>query len=487
MGILDGLKPERVFYYFEKICSIPHGSYHVREISDYCMGIAGKLGLKARQDEWGNAVIWKPASADQAGGPVLMLQGHLDMVAVKNPGVAIDLERDGLSLVVEDGFIRADGTSLGADDGIAIAMILAILEDDTLSHPALEAVFTVQEEVGMEGAAAMSVDDLQSTFMLNLDCETEGQILAGCAGGACIKAVLSADAQEVSGQLYRIRIDGLIGGHSGAEIHKGRANANVLLGRALMTLRDKIPFFLVEAGGGEKDNAIPVSSSASVLVQDGTDPAVIKDAFDAFCAQFKDEYGRIEKTCSLSISDPEEGIWRVMSREDTDKVLFLLFTAPDSVQRMSQDLPGMVETSLNFAVLHAVAGEASITWSVRSILRSGKQYLLDKLCCLAKSQGFACRIYGDYPEWSFDPNSKMCALSAQLYRDLTGKEPRVEMIHAGVECSIFSEKMHGLDIVSLGPDIHDIHTPAEHLDIASAARVYELVLQILAHFPEIAH
>ena len=485
MGILDGLKPERVFYYFEKICSIPHGSYNVRKISDYCMEVAKNLGLEARQDEWYNVVIRKPASADQAGGPVLMLQGHLDMVAVKNPGVALDLEKDGLSLIVEDGYIRADGTSLGADDGIAIAMILAILEDDSISHPALEAVFTVQEEVGMEGAAAMSVDDLQSTYMLNLDCETEGQILAGCAGGACAKAVVPGHMQEKDGQLYQIRIEGLTGGHSGAEIHKGRANANVLLGRALMALREKTPIFLKEAEGGEKDNAIPHSSYASFITDPDTDPDVLKAAFESFCAQIEAEYGRIEKTCSLRMTGPEMASCPVMSAEDTDKVLFLLFVSPDSMQSMSQDLPGIVQTSLNLAILRADAREASITWSVRSILHSGKQHLLDKLCHLAGSQGCTCQIYGDYPEWPFNPHSRMCALSAEIYRDLTGKEPRMEMIHAGVECSIFSEKMPGLDIVSLGPDILDIHTPGEHMDIASAARVYELVLRILARFPEI--
>ena len=268
MGVLEGLKPERVFYYFEEICKIPHGSYNVAAISDYCVSVAQSLNLEVRQDEEYNVVIRKPASEGYGEAPVLMLQGHLDMVCVKDAGVDFDFEKDGLNLVVEDGYVHAKGTTLGGDDGIAVAMGLAILEDNTIEHPELEVVFTTEEEVGMEGAIALDTADLKAKYLLNLDSEDEGHFLAGCAGGVKATSFLPMSCASAEGTAMTLHVHGLVGGHSGSEIDKGRANANILLGRLLFELHEALPFCIISVDGGDKDNAIPVDSKAEIVVSD---------------------------------------------------------------------------------------------------------------------------------------------------------------------------------------------------------------------------
>ncbi len=481
MGVLDGLKPERVFYYFEEICKIPHGSYNVKAISDYCVSVAKSLNLAVRQDEEYNVIIRKPASPGYGEAKALMIQGHLDMVCVKDADVEFDFEKDGLKLVVEDGYIRASGTTLGGDDGIAVAMGLAILEDDTIEHPDLEVVFTTEEEVGMEGAIALDTSDLKAEYLLNLDSEDEGHFLAGCAGGVKAKALLPMSQMTAEGTKMTIDMTGLTGGHSGAEIHKCRANANILLGRFLYQLHETIPFCLIGVHGGDKDNAIPVDSHAEIVVS-SEDIETVENLTKGFQQDISIEFRTSDPAISIRSSVGDQGNYDVFSMSLMEKVIFMLMQVPNGVQTMSADLPGLVESSLNLGILRTTAEGVAMTWAIRSSVKSLKLLMKDKLRYMTEFFGGEISFSGDYPEWTFNPDSKICALCKKLYEEKTGRKASVEMIHAGLECGLLSEKMPGLDMVSLGPDMQDIHTSREKLYIASVERTYQLVLDVLKEF-----
>lgn len=481
MGVLEGLKPERVFYYFEEICKIPHGSYNVKAISDYCVSVAKSLNLEVRQDEEYNVVIKKPASEGYGEAKTLMIQGHLDMVCVKDADVDFDFEKDGLNLVVEDDYIRAAGTTLGGDDGIAVAMGLAILEDNTIEHPNLEVVFTTEEEVGMEGAIALDTSDLKSEYLLNLDSEEEGHFLAGCAGGLKVKSVFPMSVLQAEGTKMNIDITGLCGGHSGAEIHKCQANANILLGRLLFNLNQSVQFGLISVNGGAKDNAIPVESHMEIVVA-ADDAAVVQDIVNEYQAIFSNEYRTSDPGIRVEAVSGAEGTYDIFSMSLMEKVIFMLMQVPNGIQTMSADLPGLVESSLNLGVLETTEEGVVMTWAVRSSVKSLKKLMKDKLQYLTEMFGGEIAFHGDYPEWPFNPNSKICALCKKIYEESTGKEAVIEMIHAGLECGLLSEKMPGLDMVSMGPNMQDIHTSRERLYISSVERTYELVLTVLKEF-----
>lgn len=481
MGVLEGLKPERVFYYFEEICKIPHGSYNVAAISDYCVSVAQSLNLEVRQDEEYNVVIRKPASEGYGEAPVLMLQGHLDMVCVKDAGVDFDFEKDGLNLVVEDGYVHAKGTTLGGDDGIAVAMGLAILEDNTIEHPELEVVFTTEEEVGMEGAIALDTADLKAKYLLNLDSEDEGHFLAGCAGGVKATSVFPMSCASAEGTAMTLHVHGLVGGHSGAEIDKGRANANILLGRLLFELHEALPFCIISVDGGDKDNAIPVDSKAEIVVSD-EDIDEIQSLAAAFQEKVRSEFHVCDPVIAIDAVVRAEGGYEVFSMALTEKVIFMLMQVPNGIQTMSADLPGLVESSLNLGVLATTEEGVAMTWAIRSSVKSLKELMKDKLRYMTEFLGGEMTFRGEYPEWPFNPDSKICALCKKIYEEQTGEEASIEMIHAGLECGLLSEKMPWLDMVSMGPEMHDIHTSRERLGIASVERTYNLVLTVLKEF-----
>lgn len=481
MGVLDGLKPERVFYYFEEICKIPHGSYNVKAISDYCVSVAKSLNLEVRQDEEYNVVIKKPASKGYGDAKTLMIQGHLDMVCVKDADVEFDFEKDGLNLVVEDGYVRASGTTLGGDDGIAVAMGLAILEDDTIEHPDLEVVFTTEEEVGMEGAIALDTSDLKSEYLLNLDSEDEGLFLAGCAGGVKAKAVLPLSLMTMDGTEISIDIANLQGGHSGAEIHKCRANANILLGRLLFKLHQSVEFGLISVNGGAKDNAIPVDSHMKIVV-DQKDVDTVYGVVEDFGKAIANEFQTSDPDITITANTDASGNYEVFSMSLMEKVIFMLMQVPNGVQTMSADLPGLVESSLNLGILITDANGVTMTWAIRSAVKSLKILMRDKLQYMTEFFGGEISFHGDYPEWPFNPGSKICNMCTKLYEEMFDKKASIETIHAGLECGLLSEKMPGLDMVSMGPEMHDIHTSREKLGIASVERTYRLVLTILKEF-----
>lgn len=482
MGVLSNLQPERVFFYFEEICKIPHGSFHTDAISDYCMAFARNHGLRARQDDSGNVVIWKEAAPGYENSDTVILQGHLDMVSVKTDDCPLDLERDGLRLVVDGDEVSAEGTSLGGDDGIAVAYALAILEDDAIPHPALEVVLTVNEEVGMLGATALDASDLKGRILLNMDSEEEGIFLAGCAGGATASSRIPVQWAREEGVRYRVSIDSLAGGHSGMEIGSGRANANVLMGRLLYMLMDEADVWIASLAGGEKDNAIARFCHAEVAVA-GDQTEAFEQCLEKTAAAIRREYAVKEPEARIyaeKLGGGSVGSARVLQPVSASRVVLALMHMPDGVQKMEEALEGAVRTSLNLGQIALGDENFTAVSSVRSSLASEKTWLLEKLQSLAMLLGGECEVSGEYPAWEYRPDSRIRELIVRIYEEQTGKKAEVCSIHAGLECGILADKLPGLDCVSYGPQMQGIHTTGEVMSISSVKRTWELTLAVLA-------
>ena len=479
--ILKGLEPERVFHYFEEICAIPHGSGNEKAISDYCVAFAKSHDLWVRQDEANNVIIRKPASAGYENAPTVMLQGHMDMVCEKNSDINFDFEKEGLKLKVEGDFVSAEGTTLGGDDGIAVAFAMAILEDDSLGHPELEVVITTDEEVWMKGAHVLDVSDLKASCLLNLDNESEGQILTSCAGGMKSRASLPVRFVDWEGVDGELRISGLKGGHSGAEIHCGRANANRLLGRILLELNKELNVGIREISGGMKDNAIPREAQAKIVLRP-EDVERAREIRDKFAADIQDEFGVSDPQIKieLKVECDKQKEFKIFHPTDMERILFMFIQSPNGIQTMSMELPGLVESSLNLGVVRTEKEAVCFSWAVRSSKKSLKYYISDQLEYLTEFLGGTYWYDGEYPHWSYRSDSPIRELVSSVYKEVTGKDASIEAIHAGLECGLISEKMPELDIVALGPDIFDIHTPDEHLSISSVERTYRLVRTVLS-------
>lgn len=469
---------KEVGYYFEQICKIPHGSGNIEQISNYLVDFAKKEGLTYYQDEWKNVMVIKEATEGYENEPALMLQGHMDMVAVKKPTAEIDMKKDGLVLQTEGDWLYAKDTSLGGDDGIALAYSLAILAAEDLKHPRLEVLFTVDEETGMEGVRNIDVSMLKSKRLLNLDSEEEGIILAGCAGGARVDLILPVNRISAEGIAYEVKVAGLTGGHSGAEIHKERGNAIHLLGRLLDGLAET-EYFLAELIGGLADNAIPREAAAVLVVPEG-EQEQLKTRLAEMEKQFKCELQTKDPGVELHVTARTTTSLPVLSKESAKQLVRLIFTAPWGIQAMSGDIHGLVETSLNPGILRLDEKEAKLTFSVRSSLESAKEEVISRLKYLGEWAGAACEIRGSYPGWAYRKNSPLRETAIQLYRKMYGKEPKVEAIHAGLECGLLSAKIPDLDCISIGPDMENIHTTEERLSISSTARVWNYILQLIS-------
>lgn len=478
MAVLSGLKPERVFYYFEEICKIPHGSFHTKQISDYLAGFAKEHHLEYRQDESNNVVIKKPAFPGYENAPVVILQGHCDMVCEKIPGSGHDFTKDGLKLQVEGDQISAEGTTLGGDDGIAVAYALAILEDETLRHPALEIVITTDEEVGLLGAAALDTSDLQGTYMINMDSEEEGKLWISCAGGLSVTCKLPVDRLDAEGTEYEVTVEGLAGGHSGAEIDKIRANAIKLMGEFLFELSQNTDFYLTELSGGQKDNAIPRNVRAVFLAEDDA-KAEIEAAAAAFQRNLRMEYSGTDEGISVRVEEKGGAAGKVLSPFAQQKVLFFLMQIPYGVQKMSGEIEGLVETSMNPGILCLEEDVCRVIASIRSSVGSAKKALAAKVQYLTEFLGGSFTPEGDYPAWEYKKDSALREIMEDTYEEVFGEKPEVKAIHAGLECGLFYEKIPGLDCVSFGPDMSDIHTTEETLSISSTERMWKYLLKVL--------
>ena len=481
MGVLAGLEPASVFHYFEEICGIPHTSHHEKALSDYCIRFAQERGLACRQDEMGNVLIKAPATPGYEQQPGLILQGHLDMVGDKTADCPLNLETDAIRLAVEDGYVRAEGTTLGGDDGIAVAYALAVLDAKDIPHPALEVVLTVCEEVGLLGASGMDFSDLEGRLLINIDSEEEGVLTAGCAGGRRAECHLPVQRASQAGTVVTVRIAGLQGGHSGTEIHKGRANAIALLGRYLALLADHgVEHRVLSLSGGAKENVIPKESSVTLLLPDGLTEAV-HTAGEAFAAQMRAEYGTADPQITLQLT--EEGCREAAALDAQSTVLVrnALLLMPWGVQAMSMDVPGLVETSLNLGVAELTEQELVLRFSLRSSVPSAKELLSRKVQTLTELLGGWVRFHGDYPAWVYARESALRDRCMAVYRAQYGAAPQIVALHAGLECGILSGKIPGLDCISFGPNLLHVHTPNERADIASVARVWEYLKAILAY------
>ena len=480
MGVLTNLEPNKVFQYFEEICNIPHGSGNVEQISDYLVRFAKDRNLFYIQDEVKNVIIIKEASEGYGDQPAVILQGHMDMVAVKKPEATIDMAKEGLKLVVEGDLISADGTSLGGDDGIAVAYALALLDSSEIKHPRLEVVITVDEEVGMDGARAIDLSCLTGKQMLNLDSEEEGIFLTSCAGGARIYTYMPYTVAETKGIMYRISIEGLLGGHSGAEIHKERGNSNILMGRLLYELTSQMPVCLEDVKGGLADNAIPRQTVATVVVQP-EDEEKFRDVVLGFERDVKSELATKDPDFGMTVVclDEEEGMY--VDSESTAHLASYLMALPNGVQAMSADMPGLVETSLNLGIMEMNLAEQELIceFSVRSCIESAKQTLIRKVSAVTELAGGAYSVSGDYPGWAYRVNSPLREKMISVYEEMYGAKPEVMAIHAGLECGILASKIDDLDCVSFGPNMKDIHTTEETLSISSTKRVWEFLVKFL--------
>lgn len=475
MGVLNELQPRGVWRFFEDLCGIPHGSYNEKGVSDYCVAFAKERGLQVYQDQAYNVVIIKPASAGYEEAEPIILQGHLDMVCEKDADCDIDFEKDGLRLKVDGDYVCAEGTTLGGDDGIAVAYALAILDDDTIPHPRLEVIFTTAEEVGMEGAMALNTSMLKGHVMLNMDSEEEGILLAGCAGGSSTSVHLPVERESCSGTILDICVGGLLGGHSGAEIHKGRGNANLLMASVLGAMQGE-DFCLISMAGGSKDNAITRECHAQVVAEDAEKLLEICQACEK---GFYKEYGTSDPGLFVKAQKQEKTSVLALTRESTRKAVALILGLPNGVQRMSQDVEGLVETSLNLGVLKLSEEELELHYAVRSSVGEAKERLNEKIRLLSECLGAEVTCHGNYPAWEFKKESQLRDKMVRIYEKMFGKTPTVEAIHAGLECGLLSEKIPNMDCVSIGPEMHGVHTTNEKISISSVERMWNYILKIL--------
>ena len=475
MAILEHLEPKSVFTHFEQLCAIPHGSRNTAAISDYLADFARQRGLDHVQDAAGNVVIFGPASPGYENAEPVILQGHMDMVCEKDPGCDLDMAAEGLRLRAEGDLVWAEGTTLGGDDGIAVAMMLALLDDKSLPHPPLECVFTVDEEIGMLGAEALDCSVLRGRRMLNVDSEVEGILTVSCAGGRRVNAVLPVRRAPFSGAVLRLTVGGLTGGHSGAEIHKGRANADMLLGRLLCAVAGATETRVVSVSGGGKDNAIPAAAEAVVVVEDA---GAAQYAVRVMEAAFREEYPKSEPGLRLGC-ERGRADQAPLDAESTKRLLTMLACLPNGVQAMSQDIEGLVLTSLNLGILETFPDHAAARFAVRSALESGKEMLTERIALLMEALGGSIDTEGDYPGWAYRRESPLRELLIEVFTEQYGRAPVVDAIHAGLECGLFSAKLPGLDCVSIGPDLEDIHTPRERMHVASVRRTWALVCETL--------
>ncbi|MCL2376647.1 MAG: aminoacyl-histidine dipeptidase [Defluviitaleaceae bacterium] len=479
MAVLANCKPVDVFHYFEEICKIPHGSRNEKAISDYIRDWARGLGLEVIQDDVLNLIIKKPATAGYEASSTVIIQGHTDMVCEKNADVEFDFTKDPLDIYVDGDYVKARGTTLGADNGIAVAMAMAILADKSLVHPALEIVLTTVEEAGMDGAKGIDASHLKGTRFINIDSEEEGVFLSSCAGGASVRITmdLAYEALPTGDYVaYKLFVGGLKGGHSGMDIDKERGNSNRLLARVLDVV--KTPYLLSCIDGGSKDNAIPREAFAIVHVK--------KDDVE----KLKQEVGEYEKllVAELQHSDPglfvkveqTEAASQAFTEDVKKRAVTLLLTVPFGVDHMSASLPGLVETSNNLGVVKIEDGVLKINCAVRSSVESRKWALCRRIAAIAEAFGATYMLTEGYSGWSYSPHSELREIFKDVYKKKYGKDAQILAIHAGVECGIFADKMPGLDMISFGPNMHDVHTPDERVSISSTANCYAFLLDVLA-------
>ena len=477
----NAAKPDasRVFHYFREISAIPRGSHHTKAISDHLVEFAKEKGLEYAQDEANNVIIANKASEGCENAEPIALQGHIDMVLASEPDKEIDMLTEPVTIIEDGDWMRADGTTLGADNGIAVAMMLAALEDETLQHPYLECIFTSDEEVGLIGATSIDLSVLKSRRLLNLDSESEGVFCAGCAGGAEVVCRMPIKWKSRAGKVLKLKVAGLRGGHSGAEIHIGSANANVLMARMLLGLYEEFPFRLISMSGGDADNAIPTNSAASILLDKNADEEKVEALFRGIAEEMELEYKVTDPDMTWSTGWQETDSVKAASKKNTAVLIGYLVSLPNGITHMSPVIREMPQTSLNMGIVRTSKDGLKLEFMVRSSVNSQTSYLCDRLVCITKGFGGNPEIRSSYPAWEYRNDSPFRDLAVKTYTELTGQEPGVEIIHAGLECGILAGKVEGLDCISAGPDLENVHTVRERMRISSVENVWAFVLELL--------
>lgn len=478
---LNELTPSEVFSYFEKICSIPHGSGNTGMIADYCLEFAKAHGLKARKDEADNVVIFKAGSSGYEDCEPVILQGHLDMVCEKELDCDIDMSVQSIKVCTDGKTVWADGTTLGADDGIAVAFILAVLASDTIAHPPIQAVLTSDEEIGMLGARDLDTSDLTAKRLINIDSETEGILYVSCAGGVRAECDVPVEYEDAAGNgqiCFEVKISGLAGGHSGVEIHKQHTNAIRLLASLLSHASGAADFRLVSLSGGGKENAIPKEAKAVVSVR-SCDATTFEQSIKDSAAVWMQEISASEPNAKIEVEKTDIATDKVLDSKSTANVIYALQLSPDGVYKMSQEIKGMVQTSLNLGTAYLDADRLVYKYLIRSNTAAGKKLLLERVTAFVKHLSGKVVTMSDYPAWEYKSDSQLRKICVESFANVYGHEPEVTSIHAGLECGILAGKMPGVDMISFGPTLENVHTPDECMDAASVERTWEYLLAIL--------
>jgi dipeptidase D len=477
---IEGLKPELVWKYFAEISRIPRGSKNEAAISKYVLKTAQKLGLQARADKLGNVVVLKPASPNRQNVKPIALQGHLDMVCEKNKDKVHDFLKDPIDLVRKGNVLMADGTTLGADNGIAVATNLAIMEDRRLEHGPLELLFTVDEETGLTGAANLEPDFLQSKTLLNLDSEEEGALYVGCSGGKDTMGTWNLHLDAPGGEMtaVQIRVSGLKGGHSGLDIDKGRGNAIKIMNRVLLGL-DAAGARLAFLEGGNKHNAIPRECEAVLLIP-SRKLQEAEQIVGILGSTVKSEISTVEPELTIVLTPIDSRKkWKVIRKGEQKKIIKTIAALPHGVIKMSADIPGLVETSTNVAVVKTLKDTLRIVTSQRSSVASEIVDISQSVSFTFELGGASVGYTDAYPGWKPNMESPILATAKASFRALYGKDPEVKAIHAGLECGIIGERMPGMDMVSLGPTLEGVHSPDEKIYIDTVERFWAFLLEIL--------
>ncbi len=479
MGKLDNIEPRLVFRFFEEISQIPRCSGKEEQISKYLVDFAKQNGFKYIQDEAHNVIIKKPGTAGYEKSPTVILQSHMDMVCTKTDLSDHDFDKDPIDLVIDGDTIKANGTTLGADNGIGMAISLAILASKDISHPPLEVIFTANEEEGLQGVAQLDMTNITGKTMINIDAEDEGIFFAGCAGGIRHVITLNIDWQDIPDGLtpYKITIGGLRGGHSGLDIDKGRGNSNILMGRFLHDLQSSIDFNLSEINGGIKMNIIPSKTESIILINE-KDSKKFKSKVESWNRMIKNEFMSSDEKVNISLNQAEMPK-KVFSNQSLHDLIFVLMIIPNGVQTMSMDIKGLVESSTNLGIV-STTESVSFVSNIRSSKRSLKYLILDKMELIAKRVPADTLSDSEYPEWDFDPKSNIRELFVTTYKKLYDVEPEITAMHGGLECGFFKNSLEEIDIISFGPNIHNVHSPDETLDIKSVKRTWELLINVLS-------
>lgn len=478
--IIKGYEPEKLFHFFEEISAVPRGSGNEKGISDYLVKFARERGLWVYQDDSYNVIIRKGGSKGAEDKPAVMLQGHIDMVCDKRAGVEHDFEKEGIKLVVKDGVLSAEGTTLGADNGVAIALMLMVLDDENVKHPPVECVFTTEEEVGLNGAQALDKSLITARTMINMDSEEEGIATVSCAGGLRIQLSRPIKRVDAQGTLLQIKAEGLMGGHSGTDIDKERQNANLLMARMADYLMKNTDAMLVGFSGGTKDNAIPRECEMSLIYKDKAEAEKAEELACSMAEVFADEISIFEPEFSCEVSVEENAQVRAVPDTDAKAFIYAMRIAPNGVYRRNIHMDGFVVVSSNIGVARVEEDRMLIVSSPRSSVATYQEDTKERFRILAETFGFDISFSGEYPGWSFKEESAIREVFKESYHRLFGGELKIEALHAGLECGLFSEALPGLDAIAVGPTLYNVHTPDENVPLDSFARFYELLKDVLA-------